>query len=390
MDKRISLEINKLLKEAYDQIYFPKEDLYGYFFRYGIVLIFSLFLIELVFFLPKLLNLEEFLILSILFTTLNSFIGNVKSALILISSAFFIGLFNFFDQASDLNSVFTLFIFLLTSTFISIIINVAKRADLSREFGRREKNYLKQIDKLIFEKNRVIEEIKSHDEFISIASHELKTPLTSTLLKLQTALDNIKNVSLANFSIQNLLSMLESAEQQAQTLSKMINDLLSMSLIRNGRMQMDLEEIDLGKVTENIVASFSEKIQKEKIKFDANISENITGVFDKIKIEQVVINLLSNAIKYGDSKPIIITVSKNGDLARISVKDNGLGISKDIQNKIFNLYERGSYNQDQNGLGIGLFISNQIIKAHKGRLLVKSSPGRGSIFTVELPLKKKF
>jgi signal transduction histidine kinase len=167
------------------------------------------------------------------------------------------------------------------------MINLSKRVDLGSEFGKRERHYLKQLEKAALEKREVIKELRAHDELISIASHELKTPLTSTLLKLQIALDNIKNVSLANFSIQNLLDMLESAEEQAQSLGKMINNLLSLSLLKSGRMQLDFEEADLGKVTENIVNRFKERAKKEQIKIEyMGRSQKLTTVIDRVKIEQ--------------------------------------------------------------------------------------------------------
>ena len=388
MVKTIHYEVNKLLKEIYNQIFFPKENLTGYFFRYSLVLIFILLLVEFALFLPSLITFEGFLLLGLLFISINSFLGNLRTSVILTSLSFLYIVFFFLDRDLTMQNLFELVIFMTSGILISILINLSKRIDLGTEFGRREHQYQRQIERLTVEKNQVIREIQSHDEFISIASHELKTPLTTTLLKLQTALDNIRNVSLANFSIQNLLDMLESAEQQAQTLGKMITDLLNVSLIRRGRMQLELEQVDLSEITKEIVKRFSEKARKENVEIQLKTHTNLKGYFDKVKIEQVITNLITNALKYGEQKPIFISVGKSGSLGRIAVKDSGVGVPKDVQQKIFNLFERGISIGNHSGLGIGLFVSNQIVKAHRGKILLNSSPGKGSVFTIELPLKK--
>lgn len=388
MAKLIRPQVSKLLKEIYNQIFFPKEDLTGYFFRYSLVLIFILLLIEFTPFFPSPVTFESFLLLALSFISINSFLGNLRTSIILIALSFLYIVYFFLDQNYTDSTLFELFIFLTSGALISILINLSKRIDLGVEFGRREHQYQKQIERLTLEKNQVIREIQAHDEFISIASHELKTPLTTTLLKLQTVLDNIRNVSLANFSIQNLLEMLESAEQQAQTLGKMITDLLNVSLIRRGRMQLELEQVDLSEITKEIVKRFSEKARKENVEIQLKTHNNLKGYFDKVKIEQVITNLISNALKYGEQKPILVALSKAGSIGRISVKDSGVGVPRDVQQKIFNLFERGISIGNNSGLGIGLFVSNQIVKAHRGKILLASRPGKGSVFTIELPLRK--
>lgn len=388
MAKLIRPQVSKLLKEIYNQIFFPKEDLTGYFFRYSLVLIFILLLIEFTLFFPSPVTFESFLLLALSFISINSFLGNLRTSIILIALSFLYIVYFFLDQNYTDSTLLELFIFLTSGALISILINLSKRIDLGVEFGRREHQYQKQIERLTLEKNQVIREIQAHDEFISIASHELKTPLTTTLLKLQTVLDNIRNVSLANFSIQNLLEMLESAEQQAQTLGKMITDLLNVSLIRRGRMQLELEQVDLSEITKEIVKRFSEKARKENTEIQLKTHNNLKGYFDKVKIEQVITNLISNALKYGEQQPILIALNKAGSTGRISVKDSGVGVPRDVQQKIFNLFERGITIGNNSGLGIGLFVSNQIVKAHRGKILLASKPGKGSIFTIELPLRK--
>lgn len=382
-------ELNKLLQETYNQIFFPKEDGRGFFFRFGLTFIFSLLLIETAILPQGLISLEIFLFLSLLLISINSFLGNAKTAATLTAVSVLISSISLHNSRINPSIIMEFIVFIISAISINLTINLSKRVDLGSEFGKREKHYLKQLEKAALEKREIIKELKAHDELISIASHELKTPLTSTLLKLQIALDNIKNVSLANFSIQNLLDMLESAEEQAQSLGKMINNLLSLSLLKSGRMQLDFEEADLGKITENIVNRFKERAKKEQIKIEyMGSSQKLTTVLDRVKIEQALTNLVSNAIKYGQKKPVYVELQKSGSNARISVRDEGIGITPDVQEKIFNLYERGSNHSSQSGLGIGLFVTNQIILAHKGKLLLKSKENKGSVFTLEIPLRR--
>ncbi len=382
-------ELDKLLQETYNQIFFPKEDRRGFFFRFGLTFIFSLLLIETAVLPPGLISLEVFLFLSLLLISINSFLGNAKTAATLTAVSVLMSSISLLNSRINPSIIMEFIVFIISAISINLMINLSKRVDLGSEFGKRERHYLKQLEKAALEKREVIKELRAHDELISIASHELKTPLTSTLLKLQIALDNIKNVSLANFSIQNLLDMLESAEEQAQSLGKMINNLLSLSLLKSGRMQLDFEEADLGKVTENIVNRFKERAKKEQIKIEyMGRSQKLTTVIDRVKIEQALTNLVSNAIKYGQKKPVYVELQRSGSNARISVRDEGIGITPDVQEKIFNLYERGSNHSSQSGLGIGLFVTNQIILAHKGKLLLKSRENKGSVFTLEIPLRR--
>ena len=138
---------------------------------------------------------------------------------------------------------------MLTAAISGMGMYYSKKIDQLAKFNEKEKEYLKQVARFAAENERLKMEIRARDEFLSIASHELKTPLTATLLKLQVALHNIRNTSLANFSVQNLMDMLLSSEQQTQRLSKMIGDLLNVSLMRTGRLELDMESGDLSQIT---------------------------------------------------------------------------------------------------------------------------------------------
>lgn len=282
----------------------------------------------------------------------------------------------------------TLLLYTWGGVFISFILDMCKKTDLISKYKKREKDYAELLLYLQKENAKAQVEIKARDEFLSIASHELKTPLTSMLLQLQTALHNISSVSLANFSVENLLKMLKNAEQQTKRLSKMINDLLNVSLITTGRLELEREEVDLNTIVKDVRERFSEKIEKENYTLRVHIDGPVVGKWDKLRIEQVVTNLISNAIKYGNGKPIDVFVSKHGSTARLIIKDQGIGIPSEYQSRIFERFERAVSPSEYKGLGIGLYITHQIVKAHGGRIKVDSKSGKGSIFTVELPFKK--
>src|SRR5262249_7933662 len=154
---------------------------------------------------------------------------------------------------------------------------------------------------------------------LSIASHELKTPLSAMLLQIQTALYNIRNVSLANFSVEKLLKMLQSTEQQTKRLSKMINDLLNISLITTDRFDLEKEKIDLSQLTKDVVERFAERAEREGSPIRLQTEKKVIGNWDKLRIEQAVTNLITNAMKYGDNKPITVNVGNINGMAIIKV-----------------------------------------------------------------------
>lgn len=285
---------------------------------------------------------------------------------------------------------FSLFIqtslFFLVGIFVSYIIHGSKQQDKIIEYQRklRQLHYVIETVEKNFESAQ--EEIKARDQFLAIASHELKTPVTSMLLQVQTAIHNIRNVSLANFSVATLLKMLEDTEQQSKRLSKMVNDLLDLSLITTGKIDLEREQVDISAIVRTVAERSIERLSDKK-QITLTINKPVIGSFDKLRIEQAIINLLSNAIKYGNNKPIYVTVKSGEEVAKIIVADNGIGIPADQQKKIFNRFERAVSSRDYKGLGVGLYITHQIISAHNGKIKVESQVNKGTTFTIELPLK---
>lgn len=380
-------KIKYLPDQIRKQIKFQKDDTFGLIFRYSCALIVSLGALYLGLLFNPSENKTIFYLLFILAVLLGIYLGGANAGLIVIvfgsiCAYLFVNTAKFSGMAFIEAGLFALVGFLLIA-----IINKVRRINLIDEFNRKEKSYQTTIKRLEESKQKAEEEVKSREAFISIASHELKNPLTTTLLRLQDALYNIRNVSLADFSVQKLLDMLEGAEQQTQRLARMINDLLNVSIIRTGRLDLELEEANLTEIVKDVVKGFKERGEKEGFTIKTQLDEVIKTKIDKIRIAQVVINLLTNAVKYGENKPIEVKAYKDGPTAKIKVSDQGIGIPKKQQEKVFALFERAVPNNGYKGLGIGLYISNQIVKAHKGKIRVDSNEGKGSTFTVELPVE---
>ena len=285
----------------------------------------------------------------------------------------------------ELAALSPVLIFLAASMAMVLLVQNNKTFEEIKKTKEREKELLRLISLQGEQYVKSEEEIKARDEFLSIASHEFKNLLTTILLQLQQTTHDIKTVSLVDFSFQNLLKRLENVKEQAWELSKMTNDLLNVSLIITGRFKMEPEELEITALLRHKIDQFSQKSHKSEIMFHSD--QEIEGKWDKIRLEQVITNLLTNAIKYGSGKPIEVKAEKTNSKAVISIRDQGVGIPKDQQKTIFEKFQRSATAKNFEGLGIGLYISNQIIRAQQGSIKVKSKPGKGSVFIVKLPLK---
>ncbi len=282
-----------------------------------------------------------------------------------------------------------LIFFLGGSTFLSYVVDRASQMSVVKKLRQREKLYAQSYVKLQDDFTKAQEEIKARDEFLSIASHELKTPLTTMLLKLHNMLNSVKSVALANFSVQELMAVLNNAEQQIKWLTAMINDLLNVSLIATGRMTLEREEVDLSSVTKQVLENFNELLKSNNYVVNIEAKSSVVGDWDKTRIEQAITNLLSNAIKYGKGKPIDIKIIKNDNTGSFIIQDRGIGIQTSEQKLLFHRFKRGeNSNGYGRGLGVGLYLTAQIIKAHGGTIKLVSRPNSGSTFSLELPLTK--
>lgn len=228
------------------------------------------------------------------------------------------------------------------------------------------------------------EAILARDEFLSVASHELKTPLTALQLQLQM-LDRAAHKGGAQLTPDRVIKKLKQADQQVQRLADLINDLLDVARIRKGQIEVRLAEGDLAQMVRDVAGSFEEQAALAGCTLELDVDGPIEACWDRVRVEQIVTNLLSNAIKYGPGKPVEVRVEADAEAAQISVRDYGIGIAPEHLERIFVRFERAVSADHYGGLGLGLYIVRQIVEALGGTIRVASEPDQGSTFTVTLP-----
>ena len=227
------------------------------------------------------------------------------------------------------------------------------------------------------------------DDFIKMASHELKTPITSIngyvqlLMNIYSEIDDKK----LHLSKSTVKSSLNTISKQVTKLTRLISELLDLSRIETGKLELNKTEFDLGDLVEETVRDVRLTTSKHAIVVNTEYNGKIYG--DKDRIAQVVMNLLTNAIKYSpDASQVDVNVDIENKNAVVQVKDHGIGIDKKFHQKIFERFYRveGKSEQTYPGFGIGLFIASEIVNRHHGTISVESEKGKGSVFTVTLPL----
>ena len=234
---------------------------------------------------------------------------------------------------------------------------------------------------------RMQDAVTARDEFLSIASHELKTPLTSLTLQAQLHERAIKRGDPRAYGKERVDAIVKQTEKQVTRLTRLVDDMLDVSRIRAGKLRIQPETFTLGEVVTETVERLRGQFEKAGYAAPSlEIREACVGTWDRMRIEQVVSNLLTNAIRYGNKKPIAVNVGCSDSVARLEVRDQGIGIAPEAQGKIFDRFERAINANEVSGLGLGLFISRQIVSAHGGKISVESELGKGSVFIVELPL----
>lgn len=214
------------------------------------------------------------------------------------------------------------------------------------------------------------------DEFLDLASHELKTPLTALKLNLETA-SRILSEEQGNTTPKNLLA---SSQRQVNRLERLILAMMDLTLFDSGHLKLLRTKCDLYQITQDVVISFS--VPEISI---SSSEKMLPGYWDQIRIEQIVSNLLHNAIKYGQGNPIQIEMGTENNLVWFSIKDEGAGIQEKDHKRIFERFQRANTCTDVQGMGLGLYLTKTLVELHNGKIQVQSSPGKGSLFIVKLP-----
>jgi K+-sensing histidine kinase KdpD len=236
--------------------------------------------------------------------------------------------------------------------------------------------------------DKATQAIQLRDEFLSISSHELRTPLTPLKMQIQTLARHIDKGTFTKLSEENIRKMVGIADKQVNRLTSLVDDLLDVSRISSGKMTLNLEDVDLNHLIEEVVERYNPQIHNAKCELTLHLMDSLVTQVDKLRIEQVLINLITNALKYAQGSPLSISLSEMGGYAVISVADKGPGVSPEDQTRIFGRFERVTSATTQTGLGLGLYIVNQIVTAHGGSIKVESAEGEGSTFIISIPIKR--
>jgi PAS domain S-box-containing protein len=237
--------------------------------------------------------------------------------------------------------------------------------------------------KLEEERLRVVhtqEALRLRDEFLSIASHELKTPLTALQLQLQSLRERVESMD------GRVAAKLDRAARSSERLAELVEALLDVSRLATGRFELHPRSFELTDAVRDVVERLSEAADRAGCELSLKLNGELPGMWDRLRIEQVLTNLLSNAIRYAAGAPIEVTLSQDGNTAVLEVSDRGPGIAEGALSRIFDRFERASEMWHYGGLGLGLYVVREIVRAHHGMVTVHNRPGGGACFTVRLPL----
>lgn len=251
---------------------------------------------------------------------------------------------------------------------------------------RYTRQLLRIKDRHEAELRRAHEKLKSVDrlktEFMNMAAHELKTPLVPMVGYLQL----IDKHKLNREDRENL----EIAIRNTKRLQQLVQDILDIAKLESRVMKFNWEDVDLTRVVKDCVSSISPLTQQKKLYLNMVMPKQLPPVRgDFMRLSQVLTNLLNNAVKFTDKGGITVRARKSGDQVVVEVIDTGIGISKSDQRKLFRkFFQTQAGKRKPGGTGLGLAISKQIIKLHKGKIWVRSTPGKGSTFAFSLPIKR--
>ncbi|KAA0987221.1 hybrid sensor histidine kinase/response regulator [Pseudomonas sp. ANT_J12] len=252
------------------------------------------------------------------------------------------------------------------------------------EQSRREQEAL--LKKLQTTQNELEQAVRMRDDFMSIVAHEVRTPLNGLILETQLRKMHLARDNAAAFTLDKMHAMVDRDERQIKSLIRLIEDMLDVSRIRTGKLSIRPSRVDLVKLVDNLLQNFAPQVDAAESSVTFSAEGPVEGQWDEFRIEQVISNLLTNALRYGGKGQIDVRVYCHEGQARVEVQDRGIGISEENQKRIFQQFERVSAKTVIAGLGLGLFISEQIVAAHGGSIVVESRINEGALFRVCLPL----
>jgi hypothetical protein len=231
--------------------------------------------------------------------------------------------------------------------------------------------------------------LRAREDFLSIASHELNTPLTTLSLHLQLAQQKMARGDIPQRPREDIARALEAVERQVVRLARLVEDLLDVSRIKGGKLRFVFARVNVSEVVRDVVDRFRGQLTKAGSSVTTEIENGVVGSLDQIRIEQIVDNLLINVVKYAPGQPVRVSLERAGGVATLVVDDRGPGIAEEMQQTIFERFERGDTSNSAGGLGLGLFIVKELVDGQGGSIRVQSRVGEGARFIVELPLQPR-
>jgi signal transduction histidine kinase len=226
--------------------------------------------------------------------------------------------------------------------------------------------------------------VQMRDDFLSMISHELRNPLNSVYLQAQVRRKMLSGPTPPDNAA--MLRTVERDERQIRSMVRLLDDMLDVSRLRTGKLAIAPAPFDLAESARAMVEAMQELARQKGVAITLEAPDSLPLDGDEFRIEQVINNLLTNALRYGQGRPVAVTVTAAGGEARVAVRDQGMGIAPEDQERIFEQFERTDGAAQVAGLGLGLYIARQIAEAHGGQLQVHSRPGEGAEFVLSLPL----
>lgn len=238
------------------------------------------------------------------------------------------------------------------------------------------------------DKDRLIEElreaVRARDEFVAIAAHELRNPMTPILLQVESLLATVDR---GHCEPELLKPRIERLERAVRAFVRRATSLLDVSRMLAGNLQIEPSRVDLSGVLGEVLERLAPAAEVACCRIERALQEGVVGVWDRLALEQIAENLLSNALKFGAGRPVAVAVRADDGMARLIVRDQGIGISGADRGRIFERFERAVVRREHGGgFGVGLWLVCQLVRAMDGRIDLESVPGQGASFTVSLPL----
>nr|WP_198043969.1 hybrid sensor histidine kinase/response regulator [Janthinobacterium sp. 1_2014MBL_MicDiv] len=262
--------------------------------------------------------------------------------------------------------------------------NETRRQVQALEYSRQQQEAL--LKELRATQAELQRSLRLRDEFMSMVAHELRTPLNTLFLETQMRTVNLERGNLAAFEADKLNKMVARDGRQIRSMVRLIDDMLDVSRITSGKLSIRREPVDLACLVRRVADDLAHYAATTGSVLEVLAFEPIHGYWDAFRVEQIVVNLISNALRYGQGQPVEISLAHTQNSAVIEVRDHGIGIGAKDQERIFDAFERVMYQDRSGGLGLGLFITKQLVDAHGGAITLQSQPGNGALFSVTLPL----